>query len=166
MLSNILMHSLLLTTDIKKLQQCRMFGPRCGKGKQQSKHCFRTKAEVSTSTTESFQPNVLKAHLHSSIWKHDDEANPSNIDPTMHGWKRDVINKTLPPTRLPANRCVAPDSTDVHVLVRCCLVQYSEGAKVDWIVPMSTLKWRWLTYLKADAEYGETLDNIYLVSVR
>ena len=54
MLSKSLMHSLLPTTDIKKLQQCRMFGPRCGKGKQQSKHCFRTKAEVSTPTTESF----------------------------------------------------------------------------------------------------------------
>ena len=38
-------HPQLLTTDIKKLQQCRMFSQRCGKGKQQSKHCFRTKAE-------------------------------------------------------------------------------------------------------------------------
>ena len=43
-----MLHSQLLTTDIKKLQHCQMFGQRCGKEKQQSKHCFRTKAEVST----------------------------------------------------------------------------------------------------------------------
>ena len=43
-----ILHSQLLTIDIKKLQQCQMFGQRCGKEKQQSKHCFRTKAEVST----------------------------------------------------------------------------------------------------------------------
>ena len=138
------MHSQLPTTDIKKLQQCRMFGPRCGKEKQQSKHCFRTKAEVSTWTTESFQPNVLRAHMHSCIWKHDDEAKPTDIDPTMHGWKRDAINKTLEQTLPPANRCVVPGPPDVHVLVPCYLVQYSEGAKVDWIVLMSTLKWRWI----------------------
>ena len=44
-----ILHSQLLTIDIKKLSQCRMLGQRCGKGKQQSKHCFRNKAEVSTS---------------------------------------------------------------------------------------------------------------------
>ena len=43
-----ILHAQLLTIDIKKLKQCRMFGQRCGKGKQQSKHCFRNKAEVST----------------------------------------------------------------------------------------------------------------------
>ena len=43
-----ILHSQLLTIDIKKLQQCQMFGQRCGKGKQQSKHCLRTKVEAST----------------------------------------------------------------------------------------------------------------------
>ena len=43
-----ILHSQLLTTDVKKLQQCQMFGQRCGKETQQSIHCFRTKAEVST----------------------------------------------------------------------------------------------------------------------
>ena len=124
MLSKSLMHSQLPTTDTKKLQQCRMFGPRYGKGKRQSKHCFRAKAEVSTPTTASFQLNVLGAHVHSCIWKHDDEANPTDIDPTMDGWKSDAINKTLQSTLLLAKRCVAPNPPDVHVLVRCCLVQY------------------------------------------
>ena len=123
------MHSQLPTTDVNKLQQCRMFGPRCGKGKQQSKHCFRAKAEVSTPTTEYFQSNIMRAHMHSCIWKHDDEAKPTDIDPTMHGWNRDAINKTSQPTLLPTNRRVASDPPDVHALVRCCLVQYSEGAK-------------------------------------
>ena len=38
-------------------------------------------------TNVSFQPNVLRAHLQCCIWKHADEANPPDIDPTMHGWK-------------------------------------------------------------------------------
>ena len=41
-----ILHSQLLTIDIKKLRQCRIFGQRCEKEKQQSKHCFRNKAEV------------------------------------------------------------------------------------------------------------------------
>ena len=43
-----ILHSQLFTIDIKKLKQCRMFGQKCGKGKQQSKYCFRNKDEVST----------------------------------------------------------------------------------------------------------------------
>ena len=43
-----ILHSQLLTVNIKKLKQCRMFGQIRGKSKQQSKHCFRNKAEVST----------------------------------------------------------------------------------------------------------------------
>ena len=50
------LHSQLLTTDKKKLQQCRgMFAQICGKEKQQSKNCFRTKAEFSTPTIFSTQ---------------------------------------------------------------------------------------------------------------
>ena len=52
-----ILHSQLLTTDIKKLQQCRrIFGQICGKGKEQSKHCFRTKAELSTPNDIMFNP--------------------------------------------------------------------------------------------------------------
>ena len=54
-------------------------------------------------TNESFQPNVPRARLQCCIWKHSDEANPPYIDPAMHGWKRDAINKTLTPTLLRAN---------------------------------------------------------------
>ena len=68
-------------------------------------------------TNESFQPNVLRAHLQCCIWKHADEANPPDIDPTMHGWKRDVINKTLTPRILPANTPAAPDS--ILQLIKC-----------------------------------------------
>ena len=49
-------------------------------------------------TNESCQPNVPRAHLQCDIWKHADEANPPDIDPTMHVWKRDAINKTMTPT--------------------------------------------------------------------
>ena len=83
----------------------------------------------------SFQPNVLRALLQCCIWKHADEANPKDIDPTMHGWKRDDINKTLTPTLLPAITPAAPNSIlqlivpvqvanppDVHVLAPCCHV--------------------------------------------
>ena len=55
-------------------------------------------------TNESFQPNVLRAHLQCCICKHG-EANPPDIDPTMHGWKRDVINKTMTPTLLRIASC-------------------------------------------------------------
>ena len=68
-------------------------------------------------TNESFQPNVLRAHLQCCIWKHANEANPPDIDPTMHGWKRDDINKTLQPTQLPANTPAAPDS--ILQLIKC-----------------------------------------------
>ena len=37
-------------------------------------------------TNESFQQNLLRAHLQCCIWKHADEANPPDIDPTMHVW--------------------------------------------------------------------------------
>ena len=131
----------------KKLQQCRMFGHRCGKGKQQSKHCSRTKAEVSTPTADYFQPNLLRAQMHCCIWKHDDQATPPDIDkPCMGG--REVLSIQLPP----ANTPVGSDPPDVHVLVPCCHVHYSEGAKVDWIVLMSTLTWQWKTYLMLKME--------------
>ena len=61
-------------------------------------------------TNESFQPNVLRAHLQCCIWKHADEANLPDIYLTRHGWKRDSINKTLQPTLFQANAPVAPDS--------------------------------------------------------
>ena len=61
-------------------------------------------------TNESFQQNVLIAHLQCCIWKHADEANPPDIDPTMHGWNRYAINKTGTPTLFPANTPAAPDS--------------------------------------------------------
>ena len=82
-----------------------------------------TKLKSLPSTTEYFQPNVLRAHVHCCIWKHDDEATPPNIQQTMHGWNRGAINKTLEPTLLPANTSVAPNPPDVHVIVPCCLVQ-------------------------------------------
>ena len=59
---------------------------------------------------ESFQPNVLRAHLQCCFWKHADEGNPPDIEPTMYGWKIDAINKTLTPTLLPSNTPAAPDS--------------------------------------------------------
>ena len=68
-------------------------------------------------TNESFQPNVLRAHLQCCIWKHANKANPPDIDPTMHGWKRDDINRTLQPTQLPANTPAAPDS--IFQLIKC-----------------------------------------------
>ena len=75
--------------------------------------------------------------MHCCIWKHDDDATPPNIQQTMHGWTRGAINKTLEPTLLPANKSVAPDPPDV--LVPCCLVQCSDGVKVDLIVLVNTL---------------------------
>ena len=85
--------------------------------------------------------------MHYCIWKHDDQATPPGIDQTLHGWKRGAINKTLEPTLLLTNTSVAPDPPDVRVLVPCCLVQCSEGAKVDWIVLMNTLTWQWNTHM-------------------
>ena len=81
-------------------------------GNSKSQYCLRAKVDVSTPTNKSFHPNVLSAHLQCCIWKHADDANPPDIDPTMHqhGLKRDVINKTLTPTLLPANTHSAPDS--------------------------------------------------------
>ena len=68
-------------------------------------------------TNESFKPNVLRTHMQCCIWKHADKANPPDIEPPMHGWKRDTINKTLTPTLLPANTPVAPDS--ILQLIKC-----------------------------------------------
>ena len=68
-------------------------------------------------TNESFQPNVLIAHLQCCIWKHADEANPPAIDPTMYGLNRYVINKTWTPTLFPGNTPAAPDS--ILQLIKC-----------------------------------------------
>ena len=117
------------------------------KGKTAKQTLFPHQGKSLPSTIEYYQLNVLRAHMQCGIWKHDDKAKPPDIDQTLDGWKRGAINKTLEPTLLPTNTSVAPDPPDVHVLVSCCLVQYSEGAMVDWIVLMSTLKWQWNTYL-------------------
>ena len=61
-------------------------------------------------TNESFKPKLPRANLECCIWKHVDESNPPDIDPTRHGWKRDAINKNLTPTVLPANTPAVPDS--------------------------------------------------------
>ena len=68
-----------------------------------SQYCFRTKVDVPTNA--SFQPNALRAHLQCGIWTHANEANLPDIDPTMHGWKRDAINKTMTPTLLRIASC-------------------------------------------------------------
>ena len=68
-------------------------------------------------TNESFHLNVLRAHLQCCIWKHAAEPNPPEIDPTMHGWHRDTVNKTLQPTMLPPNTSAAPES--ILKLIKC-----------------------------------------------
>ena len=92
---------------------------------------------------ESFQPNVLRTNLQCCIWKHGEEANPPDIDPTMHGWKRDAINKTMTPTLLRIASCnwlsvVVKVPPGVPALAPCCHVQSDVGVQVDWTVRMST----------------------------
>lgn len=62
-------------------------------------------------TNESFHQNVLRAHLQCCIWKHAAEPKPPEIDPTLHGWYRDTVNKTLQPTMLPPNTSAAPHTS-------------------------------------------------------
>ena len=68
-------------------------------------------------TNESFRLNVLRAHFQCCIWKHAAEPNPPEIDPTMHGWQRDTVNRALHPTMLPPNTSAAPDC--ILKLIKC-----------------------------------------------
>ena len=93
-----------------------------------------TKLMYLPQTNESFQPNVPRAHLQCCIWKYADEATPPDIDPTMHGRKKDAINTTLTQILLPANTPASPVGIlqlisvvvkvlpDVHVLAPCSLL--------------------------------------------
>jgi len=68
-------------------------------------------------TNEAFQLNVLRAHLQACIWKHAADADPPNMDPIVHGWLPDRVNKTLQPVMLPDETAAAPDS--ILKLIKC-----------------------------------------------
>jgi hypothetical protein len=68
-------------------------------------------------TNESFELNVMRAHLQACIWKHAGESHPPVLDPLNHGWKQDTINKRLVPVMLPSNVPSAPDY--ILKLIKC-----------------------------------------------
>ena len=61
-------------------------------------------------TTVCFAENVKRAHLQSCIWKSALNADPPELDPTEHGWYKDLKNKVLVPIGIPKNQQPAPDS--------------------------------------------------------
>ena len=71
-------------------------------------------------TTEAFDMNVRRAHIQTAIWKSACEAEPPKLDPTVYGWKRDDISKSLELVHLPTNVALAPQ--DVLEIIHCgCL---------------------------------------------
>ena len=48
-------------------------------------------------TTESFQQNVLRAELQAAIWRASLQYEPTPLDPTAFGWRKDEDNKILLP---------------------------------------------------------------------
>ena len=80
-----ILHSQLLTFDIKKLNNVACSVKYVEKENSKANIVSATRLESLPPTTEYFQPNVLRAHMHCCIWKHDDEATPTNIK-TNHAW--------------------------------------------------------------------------------
>ena len=68
-------------------------------------------------TTEAFEMNVRRAHIQTAIWKSACEAEPPKLDPTVYGWKRDDVSKSLKPVQLPTNVALAPQ--DVLEMIHC-----------------------------------------------
>ena len=74
------------------------------------------------STTQAFEMNVRRAHIQTAIWKSACEAEPPKLDPTVYGWKRDDVSKSLEPVRATtherscrSSRCLGDDSLWVFV---------------------------------------------------
>ena len=123
-----------------------MFGSRCEKWTLKKPIIVSAPKLISLPpTNESFQPNVLRAHLQCCIWKHGEEANPPDIDPTMHGWKRELMPSPKPwhQRYYELASCnwlsvVVKVPPGVHALAPCCHVLSDVGVQVDWTVRMST----------------------------
>ena len=68
-------------------------------------------------TSDAFKENVNRAHIQVCIWKHDLNADPTNLDPTLYGWQKDEISKSLIPVTTPAITKPAP--LEILELIRC-----------------------------------------------
>jgi len=68
-------------------------------------------------TTEAFEMSVRRAHIQTAIWKSAREAEPPKLDPTVYGWERDDVSKSLEPVQLPTNVALAPE--DVLEMINC-----------------------------------------------
>ena len=69
-------------------------------------------------TTEAFKANVARAHLQVGVWRRSLEACPAAIDPTAHGWSRDVASGALVPTIVvPVNTPLVPP--ELLTLIKC-----------------------------------------------
>ena len=75
-------------------------------------------------TTEAFEINVRRARIQTAIWKSACEAELPKLDPTVYGWKRDDVAKSLEPVQLStipherssrSSRCLGDDSLRVFV---------------------------------------------------
>ena len=68
-------------------------------------------------TTEAFEMNVRRAHIQTAIWKSAGEADPPALDPTLFGWKREEVSRSLVPILLPPNVALAPSY--ILEIIRC-----------------------------------------------
>ena len=68
-------------------------------------------------TSEAFAENVKRVHLQVCIWKHAMDSDPPNLDPTLHGWQKEVPSKSLIP--VPNSASTKPAPTEILEMIRC-----------------------------------------------
>ena len=68
-------------------------------------------------TDESFQQNVLRAHLQMAIWRNATNPDPPDLDPVHHGWHRKDGTLELLPTVVAEGVPLVPD--ELLALVKC-----------------------------------------------
>ena len=84
------------------------------------------KLETLPPTTEAFQLHIRRAHYQAAVWRSAAYPDLPDMDPSHHGWEKDLITRTLVPMQLPLNTPIAPD---VLLKLLCCSCDSEESCK-------------------------------------
>jgi len=68
-------------------------------------------------TSEAFALHIQRANYQAAVWLCVTSGDPTDIDPSQYGWKKDLIAKTFVPTQLPPDTNIAPKS--LLKILRC-----------------------------------------------
>ena len=67
-------------------------------------------------TSAAFEPNVLRDHIQTAIWKSGNQSGPPDLEPT-YGWTREEASKSPVPVTIPPNLALAP--SEVLLMIHC-----------------------------------------------